>query len=144
MLLVLFALTLALALGLYGAPFGSAVRLSGWLKLLPLIFLGFSPMPENPLAIELFEVLEVVSVACPDDFNGANQSVCGRTPLAAEAFTRAFDEAASKRLEPLGEWREDHGVWVRTYRATDASDTRYAAVYSTIAEGYNVQLVELE
>lgn len=98
----------------------------------------------QPLATELTELFEdlVREVPCPPyTYDGGNEPVCGLTELSPEAFTEAFDEAARGRLEPEGAWSEDHTVWLRYYHA---QGVRYAAIYSEIARGFNVQFVRLK
>jgi len=102
---------------------------------------GSESVPE-PLAAALFAQLGVQVVPCPAyTFDGGNRPVCGCTRLTAEAFTRAFDEVRSGDLEPLGPWREDHGVWLRRYRS---GAHLYAAVFTPLAETFNVQFVRLK
>jgi hypothetical protein len=94
------------------------------------------------LAAELFAQLGVQVVSCPAyTIDGGNRPVCGRTHLTAEAFARAFDGVRGGDLEPLGPWREDHGVWLRRYRG---GAHLYAAVYTPLAGVSNVQLVRLK
>ncbi len=93
------------------------------------------------LATEIFRGLGVRVVRCPAyTFEGGNTPVCGVTSMTPEAYTEAFDEVAKGRLEPLGDWDEDHTVWLRRYTAEGVT---YAAIYSEIARGFNVQLVRL-
>lgn len=93
------------------------------------------------LAAGIFRELGVRVVRCPAyTFGGGNVPVCGVTPMTPEAYTEAFDKAAKGRLEPQGDWDEDHTVWLRRYTAEGAT---YAAVYSEIAQGFNVQLIRL-
>lgn len=107
------------------------------------LLLGAAPvLRTTALATPIFAELGVRKVPCPDGtFEGGNKPVCGRTRMPPEAFTKAFDETAQGRLEPLGVWDEDHGVWLRRYRA---GGVRYAAVYTPLAETFNVQLVRLK
>ena len=108
------------------------------------LLLGAAPAQRSleTLATPIFADLGVLTVPCPDDtFAGGNKPVCGRTRMPPEAFTEAFDEAAQERLEPLGAWDEDHSVWLRRYCA---GGVLYAAVYTPLAEAFNVQLVRLK
>ncbi len=108
------------------------------------IMLAVVPAHPSPktLATPIFADLGVLTVPCPDDtFNGGNEPSCGRTRMPPEVFTKAFDRAARERLEPLGVWNEDHGVWLRRYRA---GSVPYAAVYTPLAKTFNVQLVRLK
>jgi hypothetical protein len=107
-----------------------------------VLLLGAAPQPANPLAENLFAELSVRVVPCPAyTFAGSNEPVCGLTERPPEAYIRAFDRVAEGWLEPLGAWREDHGVRLRRYRYRGAD---YAAVYTPLAETFNVQLVRLK
>ena len=98
--------------------------------------------PPDKIAAQLFAELGVLEVTCPAyTLVGGNRPFCGHTGQAAEAFIRAFDKAFGGQFEPLGRWREDHGVWIRRYRR-GARD--YAVVYTTIASTFNVQVVCLK
>ena len=108
------------------------------------LLLGAAQAQRSPetLATPVFAELGVREVPCPDDtFDGGNKPVCGQTQMLPEVFTEAFDETAQGRLEPLGAWNEDHGVWLRRYRA---HGVLYAAVYTPLVETFNVQLVRLK
>lgn len=94
------------------------------------------------LATGIFGDLGVRVVSCPAyTFDGGNSPICGVSELAPEDYVEAFDRAAQGKLEPQGAWDEDHTVWLRRYRAGGAS---YAAVYSEIARGFNVQFIRLK
>lgn len=106
------------------------------------LLLGAAPSSANALAIHLFASLSVRVVPCPAyAFAGGNEPVCGLTEKPPEAFIRAFDRVAAGQLEPLDAWREDHGVRLRRYHYRGAD---YAAVYTPLAETFNVQLVRLK
>lgn len=94
------------------------------------------------LATDIFRALEVRVVPCPAyTFEGGNLPVCGVSEQTPEAYTKAFDKAVQGKLEPQSPWDEDHTVWLRRYTAGGVA---YAAVYSSIANGFNVQLVRLK
>lgn len=94
------------------------------------------------LAQELFASLAVRTVPCPAyTRNGSNEPVCGITEASPRAFTQAFSKAVEGKLEPEGPWAEDHSVWLRYYRD---GDVRYAAIYTRLAETFNVQFVRLK
>lgn len=94
------------------------------------------------LAQELFASLAVRTVPCPAyTRNGGNEPVCGITEASPRAFTQAFSKAVRGKLEPEGPWDEDHSVWLRYYRDGNA---RYAAIYTRLAETFNVQFVRLK
>ena len=98
--------------------------------------------PPNTWAAQRFTELGARVVRCPAYMHaGENQPLCARTELRAETFMRAFDRVRPKELEPLGSWREDHGVWLRRYRS---GAHHYAVVYTTVAQTFNVQVVFLK
>ena len=112
------------------------------LALLLQSFGGAQDAATSKLATDIFRALEVRVVRCPAyTFDGGNLPVCGVSELTPEAYTVAFDKAAQGKLEPQSPWDEDHTVWLRYYTA---GDVRYAAIYSSIAEGFNVQLIRLK
>jgi hypothetical protein len=111
-----------------------------WLGATPLA--QTAPRKPNTLATRLFTELKVRVVPCPAyAFAGGNEPVCGVSERPPEAYIRAFDRVAGGWLEPLDAWREDHGVQLRRYRYRGAD---YAAVYTPLAETFNVQLVRLK
>lgn len=93
-------------------------------------------------AAQLFTELGARLVPCPAYTRAdKNEPLCARTELSAEVFMQAFDRARGEGIEPLHSWREDHGVWLRRYRM---GARRYAVVYTTIAQTFNVQVVCLK
>lgn len=110
-----------------------------WLGATPLA--QTAPRESDTPASRLFAELEVRVVPCPAAFNDGNEPVCGVSKRPPEAYIRAFDRVTEGWLEPLGAWREDHGVRLRRYRYRGAD---YAAVYTPLAATFNVQLVRLE
>lgn len=134
--------------GMLGALVFTGLVFSG-LIFSGLLGVGFAQGAQTPpaenfqtLATQLFRTLEVRAVPCPAyTLDGRNEPICGLTALAPEAFTAAFSRAAQGRLEPEGPWAEDHTVWLRIYRA---QGVRYAAIYSGIAEAFNVQFIRLK
>lgn len=94
------------------------------------------------LATDIFRALGVRVVRCPAyTFDGGNLPICGLSDMAPEAYTEAFDAAALGKLEPVSAWDEDHTVWLRRYTT---GGVQYAAVYTSIADGFNVQLIRLK
>ena len=94
------------------------------------------------LAKDIFGKLGVRVVRCPAyTADGGNIPVCGVSIMAPEAYIQAFDKAASGKLEPQDAWDEDHTVWLRRFTA---GGLNYAAVYSEIARGFNVEFIGLK
>ncbi len=94
------------------------------------------------LARAIFSKLEVRLVPCPPyTFEGGNTPVCGLSDMDPKTYTQALDRASRGMLEPQGTWDEDHTVWLRRY---SADGVVYAAVYSEIARGFNVQIIRLK